>query len=140
MPRRLFAVLLVALSLSACDSSGPTECAEGDTCYTYLATDPSGVSAVTGSFSLSEEAGQITGLWRTQRIGGSDVGPQVGSGELVGQEEGDRVVLTLVSNVATGTVELIGVRGEGRITGQWTWLPPTGGVRSGTFDLFATGD
>ena len=104
-------------------------------CYYYQAFDEDGAPAVQGVFTIQRDGAVVTGLWRTSRTGGGDVGPQVGAGRLDGRLDASDFAVTLYSGQPGAAVDLIGSVGAGRIDGQWTWLPPGSAPLTGTFEL-----
>lgn len=133
----LGAALLLA---GGCDSGAVADpCSDGDApCYFYEADSDIASPAVQGYLVVrllepdSDGVQLATGTWQLERMGEGEVGPQVGSGLLIGAVRGERVSLTLNPDTEAA-VELVGVFGTQGFSGQWEWTPADAPLRTGPF-------
>jgi hypothetical protein len=107
--------------------------------YQYTAYDESGAKVVEGRLSLTSRDGdQLKGSWELKQVGGPKrIGPQIGSGDLIGSVNGAEVNLDLNPNMNDNNVNLRG-RVEGkRYTGTWSFNGFAGRISSGRFEATA---
>lgn len=141
---RISVVVLLALAACATDPSDPLSLPPGGN-FTYDAYSPVEQHLLTGVLHLEwadvtidgRTERHLTGSWEIWRVPGSDttiaVGPQVGSGQLVGTEGEDGVVLDLFPARMDDNVILRATVDGNRITGQWSWSTIAGVATQGRF-------
>jgi hypothetical protein len=138
-------LLVFALGFYALDCSGkkngapqpPKTFPLGE--YQYTGYDESGAKIVEGRVSLTSRDGdQLKGSWELKQIGEPKrIGPQVGSGDLIGSVNGTEVNLDLNPNMNDNNVNLRGhVEGK-RYTGTWSFNGFAGRINSGRFEASA---
>jgi hypothetical protein len=106
--------------------------------YAYGACDEQGRLALLGHLDLVIDAtGAIAGTWEIEWAPGADrsteVGPQVGSGELEGWLDGADATLHLNPGWADNNVRLTGTWHGGGGGGFWSYSTLTGPRSSGSF-------
>ena len=107
--------------------------------YQYTGYDESGAKIVEGRLSLTSRDGdQLKGSWELKQIGEPRrIGPQIGSGDLIGSVNGTEVNLDLNPNMNDNNVNLRGhVEGK-RYTGTWSFNGFAGRISSGRFEATA---
>lgn len=131
--------LLTAGLLLAC-SADPTVPAAGRVEHSlrYTADGPSGAQALAGRLVLSfPDDTTVSGSWVISWVPGADttalVGPQVGSGTLVGSRLGDTLLLQLNPENADHNVGLRAVRTRAGYRGTWEWVTFAGPRTRGGF-------
>ena len=134
---RLTTVLSVALLL-ACSSTSTTNPVPRNGSLRYLGRGPSGEAVLAGrlEFTFTDDS-TLTGTWAIHWLPGADttlqVGPQVGTGTLVGNRMGDGLLVQLNPGWADNNVDLnAGPTADG-YSGQWSWTTATGPRSAGTF-------
>jgi hypothetical protein len=144
MMKTLTAYLLAfVLSFYALDCSGKKNVPQAKRFplgeYQYTGYDENGVKVVEGRLSITSlEAEQVKGTWEFKQIGeGKRIGPQVGSGDLVGSVNGKEVYINLNPNWADNNVNLRGKVEGNRYRGSWSHDGFAGSMSAGTFE--ATG-
>ena len=131
--------LLTAALLLACSSDFTVPAASRlDHALRYTADGPSGAPALAGRLVLSfPEDTTVSGSWVISWVPGADttalVGPQVGSGTLVGNRLGDTLLLQLNPENADHNVGLRAVRTPAGYRGTWEWVTFTGPRTHGEF-------
>jgi hypothetical protein len=146
MSRRLFGLTaLLAIALAACgdsDRSEPIDL-EGERTYTYTAFAENGTRLLVGTIVLhprytrADFEQEIEGTWNIGWAPGADtttiVGPQVGSGALVGMATEDGIVLFLPQFTTDNTVQLSGIVRNNEFRGDWSYSSIAGTVSRGEF-------
>lgn len=112
--------------------------------YQYTGYDRSGSKVVEGRLSITsveskriqkEESIQIKGNWQLNKVGDQEkIGPQVGSGELVGSIIQGKVYLNLNPNINDSNVFLEGTIEGKRFHGTWSFKGYAGAINQGTFE------
>ena len=105
--------------------------------YGYKAYDAVGSLVVTGRMDVSLSSDStISGGWNFVAAGkdGSVIGPQVGSGKLVGSVQNNRWFINLNPEWVDNNVFLNGSLGDEGIGGIWNWSTFKGPTASGTFE------
>jgi len=104
--------------------------------YQYTGYDEGGAKIVEGRLSLSSRDGdQLKGSWELKQVGEpARIGPQVGSGDLVGTVSGTEVSLELNPNMNDNNVSLRGKVEGKRYTGTWSYDGFVGRISSGRFE------
>ncbi|HEY0377357.1 MAG TPA: hypothetical protein VGC87_10400 [Pyrinomonadaceae bacterium] len=107
--------------------------------YQYTGYGEGGAKIVEGRLSItSREGDQLKGSWELKQVGEPErIGPQVGSGELIGSVQGSEVNLDLNPNMNDNNVNLRGQVEGKRYTGTWSFNGFAGRISSGRFE--ATG-
>ena len=141
---------LLLLTLSCCVlACSPPESIEqkkpfpvGD--YQYTGYDKSGSKIVEGQLSITsvesrriqaEESIQIKGTWQLRKVGNPEkIGPQEGSGELIGSIIKGEVYLDLNPNISDSNVILKGTIEGRRFHGTWSFKGYAGAINEGTFE------
>ncbi len=141
-------LLILALGgyLLACSSPKTVEqvggVQTGD--YQYTSFDKNGAKVVEGRLSLtsvekrriqSEEQIQIKGNWQLNKVGNQErIGPQVGSGDLIGSIIEGELRLDLNPNISDANVILKGKIEGKRFHGTWSFKGYAGTISEGTFE------
>lgn len=133
----------VALT-AACDdgpASDPLQLAGGGQ-FKYTANAEAGAPLLEGTFALrwsdeGSEEGVVVGTWNVGWAPGADttlgVGPQVGSGYLVGMANENGVYLDLNPGSKFDYVRLFARVDKGTIIGDWEWTQVAGPGAGGNF-------
>ncbi len=104
---------------------------------TYRATTLTGEPLLTGSLVMNLDDSLVTGTWSITWAAGADtsveVGPQVGSGTLVGRRSGNSLVLDLNPGWADNNALLVGELTVSGVAGRWQWNTITGPRTEGRF-------
>ncbi len=130
--------LAAAAALLAACGTGSSAFELGDGELRYRATTETGRPLLEGSLSLTFPTDStVTGTWQIRWSAGADttspVGPQVGTGTLIGTRRADTLLLELNPGYFDNNVSLRGVAtGEG-LKGNWTWATIAGPFTSGPF-------
>ena len=108
----------------------------GSGTYDYAACDPQGSLLLLGRLTLAVAPdGQVSGTWQIDWAPGADrdteVGPQVGSGELAGSADAGGLRLDLNPGWADHNVFLTATAGVSG--GGWEWSTFTGPTAGGPF-------
>jgi hypothetical protein len=133
-------VLAVSFSLVACTDTGDPVVSDLQpgfpVNYSYRAFAANGSLVVAGTMSLTAtDTTSVTGTWAFEGISLIDkIGPQVGSGRLVGNVKETTISINLNPGWADNNVQLLGTIGSHRITGTWTWVTFVGPTTKGTFE------
>ena len=104
------ALLALALLLGCAGASTETAASRAGG-FRYVGRSPAGVPVLTGRIALAiPDDSTVTGTWAIGWIPGADttlpVGPQVGSGTLVGHRMGDTLLIEMNPNWADNNVAL----------------------------------
>jgi len=104
--------------------------------YAYTGYDSTGIVIVKGWLSFTyQDSIQFSGEWQFQKVGNPErIGPQVGTGTLVGGIEEQRVWVDLNPQYADNNVFLSGQFEGNRYHGQWSWGTFAGVSNRGTFE------
>ncbi len=129
-----------------------TACASGATSFTpsairagayrYVAEDSAGHRLLEGEITLvALEDSTLQGTWQIRWAPGADttaqVGPQVGSGSIVGGRAGDHLTFDLNPGWADNNALLLAVGSATGFTGRWEWETITGPRTGGRFSATA---
>lgn len=136
-------LLALVLCCYALDCSGsknnapPKTFPLGD--YQYVGYDEGGAKVVEGRLSLTSIDGdRLKGTWELKQIGEPKrIGPQVGTGDLIGTVRGTEVLLDLNPNMNDNNVNLHGKVEGKRYKGAWTFNGFAGTLSRGTFEATA---
>jgi hypothetical protein len=136
MPMR--SILLAPVLLLACSSApdGRPDRPAGD--FLYSAMSATGQPLLTGHLRVAFPTDStLTGTWTIAWLPGADttapVGPQVGSGVLLGSRSGDLFVVQLNPTYADNNVALLAVPTTDGYSGQWEWSTLAGPASGGAF-------
>jgi hypothetical protein len=104
--------------------------------YQYVGYDEDGGKVVEGRLSLTSLDGdRLKGSWELKQVGEPKrIGPQVGTGELVGIVRGTEVLIDLNPNMNDNNVNLQGKVEGRRYKGAWSYSGFAGNISSGTFE------
>jgi len=134
--RRWHLAFLLIAATGCADDPAPFEFSSGT--LQYEATTTVGLPLLEGELVLRYPTDStVAGTWSIRRSPGADpdieVGPQVGSGTLVGMRDGNTLYLDLNPGWADNNVMLVGEASAGALRGRWTWSAFTGPRSSGRF-------
>jgi hypothetical protein len=112
--------------------------------YQYTGYDKQGSKMVEGRLSItslekvriqSEEQTRIKGNWQLDRVGRQEqIGPQVGSGDLMGSIIKGELLIDLNPNISDSNVNLRGTIEGTRFHGTWSFNGYAGAINQGTFE------
>jgi hypothetical protein len=112
--------------------------------YQYTGYDRQGGKVVEGRLSItsvesrrirSEMQIQIKGNWQLNKVGKQEhIGPQVGSGDLVGGIIDGDILIDLNPNMDDSNVHLRGTIEGRRFHGTWSFNGYAGAISQGTFE------
>lgn len=126
------------LLCSACSGSPSAPAAQRAGGFEYHAFVTPGHEVLKGTidFEFSDDS-VVTGTWSIAWAMGADttleVGPQVGSGPLVGSRYGDTMRIQLNPDFADNNVGLVAVATPDGWRGEWEWVAFTGPRTRGPF-------
>ena len=122
------------LLFSWCDHSinGP-ETPQGR--YVYKGYDSTGVKIVTGWLKIElDDSFTVSGEWNFYQVGEPEnIGPQIGSGNLIGNYEKGKLSLNLNPNMQDNNVLLSGDYNDKIFAGEWMYVGYPGVLNQGTF-------
>ena len=138
---RNFYLALAALIMAAC-SNGSSDPNTAQQMFIYSALSDEGAELVAGVVELHVSGENVvSGEWEMDWVDGADtdseIGPQVGEGQLSGMLEGNTLSLNLNPEMADNNVRLRGEWSGRTISGTWTWVGFPGALANGTFTLRA---
>jgi hypothetical protein len=104
--------------------------------YQYTGYGKNGDKIVEGQLSITSiEQNRIKGEWTLNKIGNPErIGPQVGTGALIGSIIESKVYINLNPNMADSNVNLKGTIEDGRYHGTWSFDGYAGRLNQGTFE------
>ena len=104
--------------------------------YQYTGYGEDGGKVVEGRLSLTALDGdRLKGTWELKQVGQPGrIGPQTGSGDLVGTVSGTEVLVDLNPNMNDNNVNLRGKVEGKRYKGTWSYSGFAGVITSGTFE------
>lgn len=112
--------------------------------YLYTGYDKDGSKIVEGRLSITsveprrskhEESYEIKGHWRLNKIGNPEkIGPQVGTGDLLGSVDEGEIYIDLNPNMNDNNVTLQGKIEGRRFHGTWRYSGLKGAINQGTFE------
>lgn len=122
----------------ACSSGPAAPAGLRDGRLDYRGYSPSGEQVLKGSIQLEfHDDTTVTGSWSIAWVAGADttlaVGPQVGSGALVGSRRGDTLWIELNPHYADNNVGLRAVATRSGWRGEWMWSGLPGLMSQGRF-------
>ena len=134
--RPIFLAAATALLAACGPEAGSFDLADGE--LRYRATTATGKPLLDGSLSLTFPTDStVTGTWQIRWSAGADttspVGPQIGTGSLVGTRRADTLLLELNPGYVDNNVSLRGVATSGGLRGDWRWATIAGPFTSGPF-------
>lgn len=138
-------LLIAPLLLISCTSSTITNTAPGDISvleageFHYIARSSAGRPLLTGRIEfVFRDDSTISGTWEIARLPGADknavVGPQIGSGTLVGNLRDGTLVVQLNPTNADHNVVLLATSNAHGYTGRWQWITIVGPQAEGPFE------
>jgi hypothetical protein len=105
--------------------------------YIYSGYDADGIQIIKGVLNLViDDSNRVTGTWTLQLTITDSLGrygPQVGSGNLVGGIQGDKIGLGLNPDYVDNNVYLAGAIAYWGIYGAWEYVGFPGVLNNGTF-------
>jgi hypothetical protein len=103
--------------------------------YDYIAYDSLGTVVAEGMLYFEfKDSTNITGEWEIKKVGDpQNIGPQIGSGKLVGGFSNETFWVALNPDVVDNSVFLQGKSEENKCTGKWEWITEAGPTNWGTF-------
>jgi hypothetical protein len=116
--------------------SGPAPKEEGGAQYYYVGYDTAGGEIVRGLLVIVRgDSTIVTGTWnfRLTDSRATMIGPQVGSGTLMGTWEDSNLSLNLNPQYADNNVILIGTCSNRALAGKWQYIGFAGVLNEGTF-------
>ncbi len=136
----LVGVIIVASSVLMCGCEAPeTVTGTLDGNYAYTGFDSTGNPIVSGSLTMiRKDSASITGSWYLRAIGNpSNIGPQVGTGSLVGRfhqySGGYDLSVGLNPSWVDNNIFLTGKIENDVFKGEWQWISFAGLTNKGTF-------
>ena len=112
--------------------------------YQYTGFDRQGGKVVEGRLSITSvesrrigagESIQIKGNWQFKKVGNQEqIGPQVGSGDLIGSIIEGEILIDLNPNISDSNVNLRGTIEGRRFHGTWSFDGYAGAISKGTFE------
>jgi hypothetical protein len=132
-------VLLLFLSLlllTFCSDDGIVSPYLSNGTYFYSAYDSSSNKVAAGSLLISFlDSVNFSGNWViTSTSDQQNIGPQKGSGVLLGNIEGGLLYINLNPNYADNNVVLRGEANNNKMVGTWQWVTFSGVTNSGFFE------
>ena len=137
---KVFAIVLpvlLGLSILECNSkSKPPAPSSPIGVYQYSGYDKAGKKVVEGLLEITSiESNRLKGTWQLKPIGNAEkIGPQVGTGTLVGELNKDTVNINLNPNMADNNVNLTGKIEGAHFHGDWSFSGFAGVISQGTFE------
>ena len=106
-----------------------------DGAFAYTGFDSTGVEIVRGWIMFDfDDSTNISGDWELDKIGNPQkIGPQVGSGNLVGSMVNDELHLNLNPQYKDNNVFLICPYDDQKLTGKWIYAGFPGVINYGSF-------
>lgn len=103
--------------------------------YAYTGYDSTGVKIVQGWIKINlDDTTNISGEWELDKIGNPEnMGPQIGSGNIVGNLTNNQLFLNLNPQYADNNVFLICPYDNQKLAGQWNYSGFPGIINYGTF-------
>jgi hypothetical protein len=104
----------------------------------YVAYADSGPRLLEGALAIMGQANQhVSGTWEIHWVAGADttddVGPQVGTGDLIGAVQDTVVLVNLTPTFADNNVELSGCVTASGFAGTWRYIGNAGEIAHGPF-------
>lgn len=129
-------IIILSLSFYFCDKDDAInglKIPEG--AYAYTGFDSTGVKIVTGWIKIvCEDSIHLSGEWNLEKIADpQNIGPQVGSGTLIGNFENNQLFLNLNPDYVDNNVFLICPYDDQKLTGKWNYSGFPGIINYGSF-------
>lgn len=104
--------------------------------YSYTSYDTLGTALVKGWFTMNfQDSSSVIGEWHFEKIRNpKNIGPQVGSGELVGGLNKDGIWINLNPQFIDHNLLLTGIMEDHTYSGEWVWISFIGPTNHGTFE------
>jgi hypothetical protein len=138
---KFFSTFVLALTINGCKDGGDPVASMpplggAPTSYSYRAYNSKGLLVVTGTLSLAVTGNwTVSGTWTLECVApGESVGPQTGSGTLIGSIEGAKLMVNLNPGWADNNVFLSGTFDNDRCSGTWMWSTFAGPTSEGRFE------
>ena len=128
--------IILSLSLNFCDkdnSINGTNIPKG--AYAYTGYDSTGTKIVKGWIKIDfDDSTTISGEWELDKIGDPEnIGPQVGSGTLMGNLQNNQLFLNLNPDYVDNNVFIICPYDDQKLAGTWNYAGFPGIINYGTF-------
>lgn len=138
MKRIYILSLVVCLSLLFyfCDGDNPFNGIKvPDGAYAYKGYDSTDVKIVCGWIKFDfDDSSMVSGEWELDKIGDpQNIGPQIGSGELVGNVQDDQLYINLNPQYADNNVFLTSPYSDQKLEGTWNYAGFPGVINHGSF-------
>ena len=106
-----------------------------DGAFAYTGFDSTGVKIVRGWIKFDfDDSTTILGEWELDKIGDpQNIGPQVGSGQLVGNVQNSQLYLNLNPQYVDNNVILTCPYDDQKLAGKWTYSGFPGVINYGSF-------
>lgn len=135
--KRIALGLLILLATLGC-STLPAELEPFDGTFDYVAFDSQGARVLEGTLVLNvANDGGVSGTWEINWVEGADqntvVGPQLGTGSLLGTVTDGDLFANLNPQIADDNVVLQGAYNANRISGRWDYSTFSGPTAAGDF-------
>ncbi|MFO7889564.1 MAG: hypothetical protein R6V04_04420 [bacterium] len=125
---------LVAIFFINCEKSKSLLTSNEYTMYNYVAYDSTEIKVAQGMLLLNFEDDIINGEWDIKAVGSAqNIGPQIGSGNLVGSYSSDSIWVELQPQMCDNNLQLKGRLKDNSLAGQWIYISFIGPTNSGTF-------
>lgn len=131
-------ILFINLSLlfNSCDRNNPLcglKIPEG--AFTYIGYDSTDIKIVKGWIKINfDDSTTISGEWELDKIGDlQNIGPQLGSGQLIGSVQDSQLFLNLNPQYADNNVFLICPYNNQKLIGKWNYVGFPGIINYGCF-------
>ncbi len=133
--RSHYVFLLAILYLLSCENGTSVMEPAPLGAFDYQAFDSTGTLVVTGWLSFNFiDSTEIEGAWNFDKIGNpSNIGPQIGEGQLKGSLFDNTININLNPNFADNNVFLNGTLNDNIFEGDWSWSTFVGETNRGTF-------
>lgn len=128
--------IILSLSLNFCDKDNSINGIKiPNGAYAYSGYDSTGVQIVRGWIKINlDDSTTISGEWELGKIGDPEnIGPQVGSGTLMGNLQNNQLFLNLNPEYVDNNVFLICPYDDQKLAGKWNYSGFPGIINYGTF-------
>jgi hypothetical protein len=140
-PWLILLTFVMTFAVSACKDAGDSAAnalppGNSPTSYSYKGYNAKGTLVIVGTVSLTSIDGStLSGSWSLECLVPSEqVGPQTGTGTLIGTLQASKAALNLNPGWADNNVLLSGTIDKGSFKGIWMWSTFAGVTSQGTFE------
>lgn len=125
---------LIAIFFINCEKSKLLLTCNEYSIYNYIAYDSTGIKVAQGMLLLNFEDHIINGEWDIKAVGSAqNIGPQIGSGNLVGSYSSDSIWVELQPQMCDNNLQLKGRLKDNHFYGYWTYISLIGPTNEGSF-------